>query len=166
MAKSKPIPKSSANPHVAFLVVRQLIQASPEALFAAWTEPHQLIKWWGPEGVACTDAQIDLRVGGAYRIANLLPDGSLIWITGIFELVDPPHRLRFSWRIESQQAEPEQVTVSFERRDAATEVIVTHEKIATQPTRESHAHGWVGCLAGLVRYVADLRVDSFFAPLT
>ena len=151
---TKTTSESSADPHVAALVARQLIQATPEALFAAWTDPDQLIKWWGPEGVACTSAEIDLRVGGAYRIANRLPDGSIIWIAGIFEIIDAPHRLRFSWHIESQQAEPEQVTVSFERRGAVTEVIVMHEKIATQAARNSHAHGWIGCLAGLVRYIA------------
>jgi uncharacterized protein YndB with AHSA1/START domain len=140
--------------YTATLVARRLIRAAPERLFAAWTEPKQLIQWWGPEGVVCTDAEVDLRVGGAYRIANRLPDGSILWIAGIFEIVDPPRRLRFSWRLESQQTDSETVIVGFEPRGTSTEVTVTHERIASAAARESHERGWIGCLAGLDRYAA------------
>jgi uncharacterized protein YndB with AHSA1/START domain len=139
----------------ATLVARQLIRATPQRLFAAWTEPQQLIQWWGPEGVQCTAAEVGLRAGGAYRIANRLPDGSTIWIVGIFDIVEPPHRLRFSWRLESQPYDPEQVTVTFEPRGASTEVTVVHEKITSAATRESHERGWSGCLAGLLRYASS-----------
>jgi uncharacterized protein YndB with AHSA1/START domain len=146
----------AAERYAATLVVRQLIRATPEVLFAAWTDPKHLVHWWGPEGVACTGAEVDLRVGGEYRIANQFPDGSTIWIVGVFEIVEAPHRLRYSWRIESQQTDSEQVTVSFERRGASTEVIVEHERITTAAIRKSHEQGWNGCLAGLVGYVTDL----------
>jgi len=52
------------------LVVRRLIPASPDAVFAAWTEPAHLLKWWGPRGVSLAAAEIDLRVGGRYRLAS------------------------------------------------------------------------------------------------
>jgi uncharacterized protein YndB with AHSA1/START domain len=51
------------------LVVRKTIQATPERLFRAWTEPEQLRRWWGPEGAICVDPEVDLQVGGHYRIA-------------------------------------------------------------------------------------------------
>jgi uncharacterized protein YndB with AHSA1/START domain len=141
--------------YAATLVTRQLINASPEFLFAAWTDPQQLVQWWGPEGVECTDAQIDLRVGGAYRIANRLPDGSTLWIAGVFDIVERPRRLRFSWRLDGQSSDVEQVTVTFEARGTATEVVIVHEHIASAAVRESHEHGWKGCLAGLATYAAS-----------
>ena len=64
------------------LVVRKTIRAKPERLFAAWTIPAELKLWWGPQGVKCIEAEIDLRRGGRYRIANQLPDGKFLWITG------------------------------------------------------------------------------------
>jgi uncharacterized protein YndB with AHSA1/START domain len=64
------------------LVVRRTIRATPERLFEAWTEPAQLRRWWGPQDVECLDAQVDLRVGGQYRIANRFPDGRIVWIAG------------------------------------------------------------------------------------
>ena len=61
------------------LVVRKTIPATPERLFAAWTEPSQLQKWWGPEGVVCIGPEVDLRVGGQFRIGNKFLDGKILW---------------------------------------------------------------------------------------
>jgi uncharacterized protein YndB with AHSA1/START domain len=136
----------------ATLVVRRRIRSTPEQLFAAWTRPELLVRWWGPEGVACPAAEIDLRVGGRYRIANRLPDGTVLWIVGTFEVIEAPHRLVYSWQLESQEGPPERVTVCFDAQGPATEVIVTHEKIPTAAARTSHARGWEGCLAGLAAF--------------
>jgi uncharacterized protein YndB with AHSA1/START domain len=133
------------------LVVRRIIGASAEQLFEAWTQPAQLRQWWGPAGVECTHAEVDLRVGGAYRIANRFPDGRIVWITGTFELIDAPHRLAYTWQIDPASS-AERVTVEFEPRGRKTEVIVTHERIQSEAAREEHARGWTGCLDGLVKY--------------
>jgi uncharacterized protein YndB with AHSA1/START domain len=148
-------PRSPA-PTVAALVVRRTIRARPEALFAAWTDPQQLVRWWGPEGVTCAAAEIDLRIGGSYRIANRMPDGSTLWIAGEFELIEPPSRLIYSWRLEIPEASTERVSVSFVPRDSVTEVIVTHERIASMVARTRHESGWIGCLAGLARLAEGL----------
>jgi len=140
----------------ATLIVRRLIHATPEKLFAAWTQPQHLVHWWGPQNVACPAAEIDLRIGGAYRIANRFPDGSVVWIAGIFELIEPPHRLIYTWKLESQTGPAERVTVCFERLETSTEVIVTHERIADEAARKSHEHGWTGCLDSLFRYARQL----------
>ena len=134
------------------LEVRRTINATPERLFAAWTDPLQLVAWWGPAGVECVGAEVDLRVGGAYRIGNLLPDGMTIWIVGTFSAIDRPRLLVYSWLIEKMQGVAETVTVRFEARGAETEVIVTHEKIPNQAQKDQHADGWKGCLNGLVEY--------------
>jgi uncharacterized protein YndB with AHSA1/START domain len=136
----------------ATLVVRRRINATPEKLFAAWTQPEQLMRWWGPQGVACTAAEIDLRVGGTYRIANQFPDGTVIWIAGVFEVIEPPRRLTYTWRLESQSGLVERVTVCFEGLGASTEVVITHERIANETARTSHEQGWDGCLDKLVKY--------------
>jgi hypothetical protein len=42
------------------LIVRKTIRATAERLFAAWTISDQLKLWWGPQGVKCIDAEVDL----------------------------------------------------------------------------------------------------------
>ena len=134
------------------LVVRRTIRASPERLFDAWTQPAHLLKWWGPAGVECLDAQVDARVGGQYRIANRLPDGRVLWIAGEFERVEPPSLLVYTWRVEPQET-AERVTVRFDRRDNATDVVIVHERIADPATRDMHERGWRECLEGLEAFL-------------
>jgi uncharacterized protein YndB with AHSA1/START domain len=140
------------------LVARRTIRASAPRLFAAWTEPELLKQWWGPPGVTCTAAEIELRPGGRYRIANRLPGGEVLWIAGTFEEVSPPERLVYSWSLEPPRPAPDggpgtpehsRVTVQFRPRGRDTEVIVVHENIADAAIRADHEAGWTGCLDGL-----------------
>lgn len=134
------------------LVVRRTIQAPVERVFEAWTQPEHLRRWWGPRPVVCSDAAVDLRVGGSYRIGNRMPDASVLWISGEFEVVEPPKRLVYTWRVEGKDP-PEgagsRVTVRFEPRPTGTEVIVVHERIDSEQTRADHERGWTGCLESL-----------------
>lgn len=136
------------------LVVRRMIRATPERLFEAWTQPNQLKQWWGPESVTCIAAEVNLHVGGRYRIANQFPDGSVIWIVGEFQVIEPPHSLTYTWQIEGSSASSELVNVRFEPHNGATEVIVTHSRIPDRITRDRHEQGWLGCLNGLVEYLS------------
>jgi uncharacterized protein YndB with AHSA1/START domain len=136
------------------LVVRRVIHAGPERLFDAWTQPAHLRKWWGPQSVVCTAAEVDLRVGGTYRIANQFPDGKVLWITGEFEAIDRPRRLVYTWRLSAQTEVHERVTVEFlPCGPDDTEVIITHERIRDVAVRDMHEQGWRGCLDGLMKYV-------------
>jgi uncharacterized protein YndB with AHSA1/START domain len=65
-----------------------IIDAAPEVVWDALTEPGELAEWFGAE------AEIDLRVGGAVRFR--WPDE--IERRGLVIDVDPPHRLAFRWR--------------------------------------------------------------------
>jgi uncharacterized protein YndB with AHSA1/START domain len=134
------------------LVVRRRIRTTPERLFEAWTRPAELRRWWGPQGVTCIAAEVDLQIGGRYRIGNRLPNGEVIWITGEFEAIEPPNRLAYTWRLESKPGPSERVTVTFTAQGVHTEVVVAHERIAAETTREQHEQGWRGCLDGLARY--------------
>lgn len=136
------------------LVVRRIIRAKPERLFEAWTTPAQLRRWWGPDSVECSSADVDLRVGGRFRIANRFPDGRVLFIEGVFETIEPPHRLVYTWTIGDTDT-PERVTVRFEPAEQATEVIVVHERIGTSEAQRGHERGWIGCLDGLEAFVAN-----------
>ena len=153
---TEPFTKTTKGPLPATLVVRRRIHATPEKLFAAWTQPEHLMRWWGPQGTSCPSAEVDLRVGGQYRIANLLPDGSVLWIEGTFEEVEPPGLLVYSWRLSSRSGPSERVRVHFERHGDSTDITVTHERIGDKAARTEHARGWEGCLDGLSAYGPSL----------
>jgi uncharacterized protein YndB with AHSA1/START domain len=134
------------------LTVQRVIRAKPERLFDAWTEPEQLKKWRGPASVTCVAAEVDLTVGGQYRIANRFPDGKILWITGVFEVIERPNRLIYTWQL-SPEDPPERVSISFLAQGDDTKVIVVHERICDVATRDLHERGWLGCLAGLAEFL-------------
>lgn len=134
------------------LKMRRVIPGSPERVFSAWTEPDKLKQWWGPAGVRCLSAEVELRVGGKYRIANELPDGAVLWIAGEFEVIDRPHLLVYTWIVETTSPTPERVSVRFEKHESGTELFLTHELISTKALSDEHQRGWIGCLDGLSQY--------------
>ena len=128
------------------LEIRRVFDAPPDVAFDAWLEREQWQAWIGPEGCRCDVPLLEPKVGGRYRIVNLLPDGTTLAIEGTFELIDAPHKLVYTWRMGQELPESSRVTVRFEQRGQATEVIVVHEQIPTAAVRDSHEHGWNGCL--------------------
>ncbi len=134
------------------LVVRRTIRAAAHRIFDAWTQPEHLRAWWGPRPVTCSGAEVDLRVGGRYRIDNAIPDGSTVVIEGEFREIIRPRKLVYTWRMSGEAEETSLVTVRFEPRGAATEVVIVHEQVPTEATRGSHEEGWNGCLDGLAGF--------------
>lgn len=138
------------------VTITRLLKASPERVFSAWTDPEQLLQWWGPPGVECTEAEVELSPGGRYRLANVQPDGAEIWITGVFLEIVRPTLLHYTWTTEpvTDSSYHSEVTVTFEEVDDGTKITVLHERIADDQIRASHGAGWAGCLSGLTELLA------------
>ena len=56
------------------LLIKRSFKAPREELFAAWTQADTLQKWWGPEGFTAPSVEMDLKVGGKYRV-EMQPSG-------------------------------------------------------------------------------------------
>jgi uncharacterized protein YndB with AHSA1/START domain len=138
--------------------VSRYIPADPTEVYAAWTDPEIFSQWWGPTGVTCIAADLDVVVDGRYRIGNALPDGSEVWIVGRYLQVDPPDCLRYTWAVEPvENYGPESVvTVRFSPSGAGTEVEVIHEQITSDELRDNHQAGWYGCLDGLFEHFTEM----------
>jgi uncharacterized protein YndB with AHSA1/START domain len=141
------------------LEIRRVIPGSPERVFGAWTDPDEMKIWWGPADVRCLSAEVELREGGQYRIANELPDGSVLWISGEYKVVDRPHLLIYTWIVEGANPSTEQVSVRFVPHDLGTEVVITHDLISSSTIRDQHQQGWLGCMDGLVKYLTEITSD-------
>jgi uncharacterized protein YndB with AHSA1/START domain len=136
------------------LNLRRVIRAPREAVFAAWTEPELLKRWWGPGPITCPEAHVDLREGGAYRLANREPDGKIVWISGTFERVRAPEELVYTWRVGEADDEPTLVRVKFLPHAEGTELLLTHERFAVDAVRDMHLQGWGGCIDKLETMLA------------
>jgi len=79
------------------LSIQKRINAPPDVVFDAWTDAEKMKNWWRLKEATCPTVEIDLKVGGKYRIANLLPDGRTIWITGTYQTIVRPEHLVYTW---------------------------------------------------------------------
>jgi uncharacterized protein YndB with AHSA1/START domain len=143
------------------LRVARTFRASTERVFQAWTAPEELKKWSAPGEAKVGAVEVDLRVGGAYRIRMEGPDGSVHVAAGEYLDIDAPRRLVYTWRWEKQpegQKDPHAqargtrdtvVTVEFFERPGGTEVVLTHSGFETEESRAGHGQGWDGCLEKL-----------------
>jgi uncharacterized protein YndB with AHSA1/START domain len=136
------------------LSATRIIKAPRPRVFTAWTTPELLKKWWGPGPVSCPEAHVDLRVGGEYRIANLELDGSITWISGIFESIAPPAQLVYSWNVSILPGDATLVTVDFREHPLGTELVITHDRFTEPAVRDMHLLGWGGCLDKLEALLA------------
>jgi uncharacterized protein YndB with AHSA1/START domain len=139
-------------------VIKRRIAASRERVFQAWTTAEHLQRWFFPsiDGDAVPQAEVDLRVGGRYRIAMHTPDGDIrAMVGGTYHEVHPPEKLVFSWAWEAPEPEPSETIVTVELREVQgeTEVIITHEHVSDLSAQETHTIGWNCSLERLTRLV-------------
>lgn len=119
--------------------------------FRLWTEPEHVQAWWRPHGLAATSVEIDVRVGGRYRIGMGDPSGDTLFVGGTFTEVEPPHRLAYTWAWENGEfadTPDSLVTVEFREVGGATEIALTHERLPGI-ARPAHEAGWSDCLAAI-----------------
>ena len=74
-------------------------------------------------------------------------------IEGEFREIVRPRKLVYTWRMGDEAEERSLVTVRFEARGAATEVVIVHEQVPSEAARSSHEKGWNGCLDALAGFV-------------
>jgi uncharacterized protein YndB with AHSA1/START domain len=123
------------------LQLRRVYSASREEIFAAWTDPEQMCEWLCPAGATISFIEVDLRVGGAFRI-DMQSEQVTFTHTGIYQEIIPPDRLVFSWTSINTQDQETLVTVELIQHGQQTELVLTHEGLPDQKTKEMHAMGW------------------------
>lgn len=138
------------------LQVRRTFAAPRDRVYRAWTDAKQFALWFHPTSDYTTViTQLDLRVGGAYRLEMHDPGGNVHKLWGTYREVRPPEKLVFTWQWQRENATAETlVTVEFRDLGASTEVCLTHQNFSSAEEREKHNHGWNGCFGQLEQHLA------------
>ncbi len=135
------------------LRLSRVVPADPARVFQAWTEPAQLLRWSCPEGGSVEDAQVDLRVGGAFRIRMKTEAGVSHTAFGTYRVIEPPHRLVYTWdwAEEGHRVGETLLTIELNPVGGGTEVVLTHELFPNAEAKTAHQQGWISCLNRLER---------------
>lgn len=88
------LPLDDAIPELDILTTRTFPVAR-ERVFAAWADPAQLARWWGPEGFTNTFEEFDLRPGGRWRFTMHGPHDTHYPNESVFVEVTAPARIVF-----------------------------------------------------------------------
>jgi uncharacterized protein YndB with AHSA1/START domain len=126
------------------LEIKRQINASRDRVYAAWTDPAQLKKWFGPENVKTRNLIADARVGGQFRWDLTDQEGKEITISGGYRELEPGKKIVFTWRLEEDEDWKNHssiVTVEFFDRQGGTEIPLTHEKLPNEASRDDHTQG-------------------------
>jgi uncharacterized protein YndB with AHSA1/START domain len=143
---------STPNPtSTTVLRITRTFAASRERVFDAFTRPELLRQWWGPAGFTLPQAEVDLRVGGAYRFAMRPPQGEVMYLGGVFKEVERPSRLSYTWVWEAMPEAQTLVTIDFNEAEGDTEVVLTQEPFKDANDVALHDQGWRGGLDKLER---------------
>ena len=127
------------------LRLERAIPASPERVYAAWTQPELMNRWMSPRGLTVTDAEMDLRVGGRWRVVMREPGGATHEAGGTYREVTPPRRLVYthSWTAAGGGRTPQTVlTVEIEPVGTGSRVVLTQVGFADEASRDGHGVGW------------------------
>lgn len=146
------------------LVLTRVIDASPDKLYRAWTEPELLKQWFAPKPFETPHAELDVRPGGANYIVMRGPDGTDMPNRGVYLEVAPNERLVFTDAYVSAWAPAEKpfmtVILTFEDLGGRTRYTarVRHWSAEDRKAHEDMGfhQGWGQCADQLAALVATL----------
>jgi uncharacterized protein YndB with AHSA1/START domain len=135
------------------LEIKRRINAPRERVFDAFTVPEQIVKWIGPKDCDALSAEVDLRVGGKYRVRFNTDSHGDLEAYGVFHEITRPSRLVYSWQWDDPRVDCGEtlITVDFADVDGVTDLRFRHEGFPTIEDRDGHDEGWSGILDKLER---------------
>jgi uncharacterized protein YndB with AHSA1/START domain len=140
--------------------VRRFFQAPPELLYRVVTEGEFLRRWWGPRQLVIAECEVDLRVGGTWRVVHRAPDGAEFVFHGEFLELDPPRRRVGTWVWNGAPEHSATETLVLEPVEGGTMLISTMVHASVE-ARDMHvANGMEG---GIVESYE--RLDELLAEV-
>jgi uncharacterized protein YndB with AHSA1/START domain len=144
------------------IVVTRIFDASAQQVWDAWTEPEQVMRWWGPQGFSSPTARMDVREGGRSLVCMRSPDGHDMYNTWTYSHVAEPERLEFTMGFADADGNPldpvalglppdiphpVEHVVQIRDSDGTTELTVTERGYADDgPTYQLSKTGLEQCL--------------------
>lgn len=147
-----------ADPNAPTILTRRWFAAPPELVWEAWTRAELLRRWMGPRTLECVLYEVDLRVGGGWRMVHRAPDGQEFGFHGEYREIVRPHRLVGTFVFEQMPDHVAVDTLTLEAKDGGT-LATTFTVHGSFEARDGHLQS--GMEAGMVDGYA--RLDDVLA---
>jgi uncharacterized protein YndB with AHSA1/START domain len=134
------------------LTITRIFDAPRSLVFAAWTEPTHLMRWFAPNNFTVPACEMDFRDGGKFRLC-MRGLGKDHWMNGVFREIVEPERIVWSGMLDNDTNEV-LTTVTFAELDGRTRLTVHQTfSIETDSTRGAR-QGWTETLEHLAEFLA------------
>lgn len=127
----------------------RLIPATPAECYRAWTEPAILTRWFCPGEMSVQVHELELEVGGRFRMEMQDADGTPHIPYGEYLELVPDERITMTWQWAGGTFTDSVVTVTFTAEGDGTRVDIVHEKLPDAARADAHTEGWGGCLENM-----------------
>ena len=131
------------------LTLERRYKVAPQRVWEAWTQAATLSRWFGLEGCAVVNAELDVQVGGRYQIEIRTIEGPVAIVSGVYREVRPYEKLVFTWAWSSTPELESLVSVTLRPSDTGTQLTLTHARFSNRTACEQHTQGWTGSLVKL-----------------
>ena len=140
------------------LVIRRRFKAPARIVFAAWTRPELIMRWWTPKSIdmSFVSCEADVRTGGTYRFVFRAAgfDQPMAFFGRYIEVIP---NARLVWT--NDEGDGAVTTVTFEEQGGET-LVVMHD---VYPTKEAADEAASGSAAGFIETFGQL--DELLAAL-
>ncbi|MGO4821243.1 MULTISPECIES: SRPBCC family protein [unclassified Flavobacterium] len=120
------------------LLLEYKIHAKPDIVYDAWTNLEVFQKWFCPTGFSVAIAEMDLKVGGYFRIHMKSPEDQIYPTKGEYLVLEKPNRIVYkdSWDDNRENNEPTVAEIIFEAAADQT-VMKLYYSFATKEQKET-----------------------------
>src|SRR5256712_10816040 len=87
-------------------VITRVVDAPRDLVFKAGTEPHRLMRWWGPNGFPTPFCKVDLRPGGVFHSCMRSPEAQAYWGRGVYRESVEPERIVYLDSFADEEGTP------------------------------------------------------------
>lgn len=112
--------------------VEREFDAPRERVFAAYTDPELVPRWWGPRETTTVVDEMDPTAGGRWRFVARNPDGSETGFRGVYREVTLPERIVQTFEWEGMPGHVSVDTAVFEDLGDRTRIVSTTVFHATE----------------------------------
>src|SRR6201989_1366681 len=120
------------------IVLSRVIAAPRERVFQAWTDPKQIVQWFGPDGFKVESLECNICVGGRWRFVFTGPDGTRYDNRMVFLRVEAPRLIEIEHGSDKDE-DPARfhVTVTFDGQSNGKTVLTMRQLHPTKEQRDA-----------------------------
>jgi uncharacterized protein YndB with AHSA1/START domain len=161
------------------LVASRVFDVPVEKVWRAWTDPEQVMKWWGPDCFTSPSAEIDFREGGKSVVCMRAPasfGGQDMYSSWVYQKIVPLQSIEFVHNIadkEGATVDPAKTglppdfprdqrnVVTFKSAGMGkTEMAVTQYDWTPGQMMDLAEAGWKQCLGKMAESLAERSLAS------